>query len=100
MRRGRIYNKIYTPELWEQVNQKNKDILADFIAEYHQRRKSQSTIDAYYQDARVVFIYILRFLNNKCILDLHKKDFRGMPYLLWLGRCCGDSSSTMCRKRF
>jgi len=32
-----VYNRIYTPELWEQVNQENKDILEDFLAEYKQQ---------------------------------------------------------------
>lgn len=95
MRRGRIYNKIYTPELWEQVNQNNKEILADFTDEYRQRKKAKSTIDAYYQDARVIFIYILKFLNNKCILDLHKKDFRGMS--IWLSEDCNMSANRVNR---
>ena len=46
MERGRIYNRIYTPELWEQVNPENKAILEDFMAEYRQRKKAKSTIDA------------------------------------------------------
>ena len=57
MKRGRIYNKIYTPELWEQVNPANKAILEDFMAEYRQRKKAKSTIDAYFQDARIILIY-------------------------------------------
>lgn len=81
MKRGRIYNKIFTPELWEQVNPDNKALLEDFLAEYRQRKKAKSTIEAYFQDGRYILIYVLLNLNNRSILDLKKKDFRGMS--LW-----------------
>lgn len=78
MGRGRVYNNFLTPERWEQVNPENKTILEDFLAEYKQRRKSQGTIDGYFADLRIVFIYILLKLGNRSILELKKKDFRGM----------------------
>lgn len=78
MPRGRIYNNFYTPELWEQVNKKNKRILDDFIAEYKQRKMSKGTIAGYRNDLRIILIYILKELNNRCILELNKKDFRGL----------------------
>lgn len=78
MSRGRIYNNFYTPELWDQVNKENKQILDDFLAEYKQRKKSKGTISGYKNDLRIILIYILKELDNKCILDLKKKDFRGL----------------------
>ena len=93
--RGRIYNRIYTPELWEQVNNENKLILQDFISEYRQRKKSKNTINAYYNDARIIFIYILKNLNNKSILELKKKDFRGLS--IWLSENCEMSASRVNR---
>lgn len=93
--RGRIYNKIYTPELWEQVNPENKAILEDFMAEYRQRKKAKSTIDAYFQDARIILIYTLLHLNNRCILDLKKKDFRGLS--IWLSEDCDMSANRVNR---
>lgn len=84
-----VYNRIYTPELWEQVNQDNKDILEDWLAEYRQRKKAKGTIDMYYQNVRIVFIYILKKHKNKCILDMTKKDFRNMS--LWLSEECNLS---------
>lgn len=95
MKRGRVYNKFYTPELWEQVNKDNKAILDDFMAEYRQRKKSKGTIDSYYQDARYIFIYVLKFLDNKCILDLKKKDFRGMS--LYFSEDCNMSPNRVNR---
>lgn len=78
MGRGRVYNYFYTDELWAQVNSENKLILDDFIQEYRQRKMSKGTIDGYYHDLRIVLIYILQKLGNRCILDLKKKDFRGL----------------------
>lgn len=36
------------------------------------------TISGYKNDLRIIMIYILKELNNKCILKLKKKDFRGL----------------------
>lgn len=76
--RGRIYNNFYTSELWEQVNKENKRIIDDFLAEYKQRKKSKGTIDGYFNDLRIIMIYILKELGNRCVLELNKKDFRGL----------------------
>lgn len=77
MPRGRIYNNFYTPELWEQVNKKNKRILDDFIAEYKQRKMSKGTIAGYRNDLRIILIYILKELDNRCILELNKRILEG-----------------------
>lgn len=89
--RGRIYNRFYSDELWAQVNKKNKDILQDFLEEYKQRKKSKGTIDTYYQNLRIVFIYILREHDNKYILDMTRKDFRRLS--LYLTDECGMSAA-------
>lgn len=79
MARGRgVYNNFYTSELWEHVNRENKRILDDFLSEYRQRKMSKGTIAGYRNDLRIVLIYILKELDNRCILELNKKDFRGL----------------------
>lgn len=89
--RGRVYNKIYYPELWEQVNQENKDLLDDFLIELKSRKKKKSTIDQYFNDGRIIFIYILKEMKNKSILELNKKNFRNMS--LWMIDNMGVSNS-------
>ena len=91
MSRGRIYNSFYTPELWEQVNPENKRILDDFLAEYKQRKMSKGTIAGYKNDLRIILIYILKELNNQSILNLKKKDFRGLS--LYFTDECGMSAA-------
>lgn len=95
MARGRIYNNFYTDELWKQVNKENKMILDDFLAEYKQRKKSKGTIDGYYHDLRIIFIYVLKELNNESILKLNKKDFRGMS--IYFSDKCEMSASRVNR---
>ncbi len=89
MARGKIYNQFYTSELWEQVNKENKRIIDDFLAEYKQRKKSKGTIDGYFNDLRIIMIYILKELDNRCVLELNKKDFRGLS--LYFTEECGMS---------
>ena len=74
-KRGRVYNRFFTEELWEQVNPENKRIMNDFLAEYRQQKKSAGTITQYAADIRISFIYILKKLDNKCRLELKRKDF-------------------------
>lgn len=95
MARGRIYNNFYTPELWGQVNKENKRILEDFLAEYKQRKKSKNTISSYFQDLRIILIYILKEHRNKSVLEMNKKDFRGMS--LYFTEECGMSSARVNR---
>ena len=47
------YNKIYTPEKWALVNPENKAVIDDFLTEYKQQKKSQNTIDAYFNDMKM-----------------------------------------------
>ena len=78
LERGRIYHNFYTEELWSQVNKENKNIMEDFLQEYKQRKMSKGTIAGYRNDLRIIMIYILKELGNRCFLDLKKKDFRNL----------------------
>ena len=92
-----VYNRTYTPELWEQVNPENKDVLDDFIMEYKQRKKAKGTIDGYYQDLRIILIHILEKYKNCSILELNKKDFRNIS--IWLSDESDLSSSRVNRMK-
>lgn len=73
---AQVYNRTFTPEKWELVNKGNKDIINDFITECKAQKKSVGTQKQYYNDCRIVAIYCLDQLENKCFLDLNKRDFR------------------------
>jgi len=95
MARGRVYNNFYTKELWDQVNKENKRILDDFLAEYKQRKKSKGTTNGYFYDLRIIFIFVLKKLDNRSILSLNKKDFRSMS--IYFSDECGMSASRVNR---
>lgn len=73
---SQIYNRIYTPELYEQVSKENKDIIEDFIREMKSRKKSEGTLKQYKNDLRCFAIWLVMEKNGKSILDLKKRDYR------------------------
>lgn len=82
LNRGRVYNRIYSEEEWLEVNKINKDIIDDFLEEYKQRKIKPSTIKQYFNDLRIIALYIKRELGNRSVLELGKKDFRRLS--IWL----------------
>lgn len=79
------YNKIYTPEKWEQVNKENKELIDDFITECKAKRRSEGTQKQYFADLRRVAIWVLENCDNQSFLDLNKRDFRRFIYDILLG---------------
>ncbi len=78
----RVYNKIYTPEEYLNVNLINLDIIEDFLEEYQQRKIKKTTLEQYANDLRIIALFTKRFCDNKSFLDLVKRDFRKMS--IWL----------------
>lgn len=78
MSTGNIYNRVYTPEKWEQVNKYNKDLMEDFLTELKAQKKKEGTIKQYRNDLRIILIYIFDELGNKPIYKLKKKQFRNL----------------------
>ena len=81
MAREHTYNRLFTQEKWDRVNNENKLIIEDFLEEYRAQKKKESTIQQYRYDCRFISIYILENCNNKTITELTKKDFRRL--VLW-----------------
>lgn len=65
-----------TQEKWEQVNPENKRLLKEFMLTLKQEGRSKATIETYEGNAKRFLIYALEQLDNRCITDLRKKDFR------------------------
>ena len=55
MARSTVYNNTTSDELWEKVNQKNKDLLNDFIEYLNSTDKSDLTIINYSSDLKNMF---------------------------------------------
>lgn len=77
-----VYNRIYTNEKWEQVNKYNKNLLSDYMKQIKSEGKSESSQKQYFNDARIILIYIMEELDNKPLYKLSRKSFRNM--ILWM----------------
>lgn len=91
MARGRVYNRTFNEEDWKQVNKLNKNLIDDFCIEMKSNKKKDSTIYQYYNDLRIIAIYVLKELGNKPIIELNKKHFRNIN--LWFMNDLGLSSA-------
>lgn len=76
------YNRIYTEEKWEKVNKFNKDLLGDYMLQIKAEGKSAGSQKQYFNDSRIIMIYILEQLDNKPLYKLNRKSFRNM--VLWM----------------
>lgn len=77
-----VYNRIFTEEKWERVNKYNKNLLNDYMMQIKSEGKSKGTMNQYFNDARIILIYILEELDNKPLYKLNRKSFRNM--VLWM----------------
>lgn len=91
MTRENVYNNFFDKEIYDKVNPDNKSLLDDYMLELKQNKKSNLTIYQYKNDIRIAFIFIYKKLENRNVLELSKKDFRG--YSLYLSEECGVSSA-------
>lgn len=73
-----VYNRFYDETKWNSVPKFNKTLIDDFLLELKAQGKSKGTISQYFNDLRIICIYIHDELRNKEFRQLKKKDFRNM----------------------
>lgn len=76
-----VYNRVYTKEKWDKVNKYNKQLLDDYILQIKSESKSEGSIKQYYNDARIIMIYVMESCKNKEFYKLKSKSFRN--FKLW-----------------
>lgn len=97
MARKTVYNRIFNEEDWEKVNPKNKQLFEEWKTYLMSVNKSEGTIKQYYNDLRILAIFLYKHCNNKFIVDLNKRDiiaFQGYCLNQW-----GHSSNRVRRLR-
>lgn len=72
----RVYNRVFSNEIWDQVNQRNKELLDDFILDLRERKCSPATIRQYGYDLRALCCYLYSAYDNRFILELGKKELK------------------------
>lgn len=73
-----VYNRFFEQSKWDEVPKFNKDLIDDFLLELKSQGKSEGTVHQYFNDLRIICIYIHDELGNKEFHKLKKKHFRNM----------------------
>lgn len=68
------HNNIVTDELLSQVNPENIELGKDFLDYLRSVDRSPNTIDAYANDLKIFWVYLLLHCNNKFFIDLSKRE--------------------------
>ena len=82
MARTTKMNTITSPELWAQVNQDNKQLLADFLDYLRSIQRSETTIHGYDNDIQIAFVWCLEHNNNAYFVNWTKRNI--VAYQNWL----------------
>lgn len=68
------HNNIVTDELLSQVNKENIELGKDFLDYLRSIDRSPNTIDAYANDLKIFWVYLLQHCNNKFFIELSKRE--------------------------
>lgn len=82
MARNTKMNSITSPDLLEQVNPENKQLLADFLDYLRSVQRSETTIAGYDNDIQIAWVWCLQNNDNKFFVDWSKRNI--VAYQNWL----------------
>lgn len=82
MARTTKMNSITSPDLLEQVNAKNKQLLIDFLDYLRAVQRSDTTIHGYENDIQIAWVWCLQHNDNKFFIDWTKRNI--LAYQNWL----------------
>ena len=94
MSRKTKMNNITTPELLQQVNPKNIQLLKDFLSYLKAVQRSETTIHGYENDIQIAWVWCLQNNDNKYFIDWSKRNV--LAYQNWL---LGDNENSPARVR-
>ena len=69
-----VYNRIYTKEKWEQVNNYNKELMEDFINYLESTDHAKTSLKVYKNNMEIFFVYLLKHAKNKDFVNIKKRD--------------------------
>ena len=74
MGRSTVYNQITSPELIEQINKDNIQLMDDFLIYLKSVDRSDTTINGYRNDLLIFFCWNVNSNGNKYFIDLTKRE--------------------------
>lgn len=72
--RTTVYNNIVTAEKFAKVNPKNIELGEDFLEYLQSIDRSPQTIEAYRNDLKIFWVWLLENCDNKFFVDLKKRE--------------------------
>ena len=75
-------NSLTSPELLEQVNPENKELLQEFLDYLRSTQRSEGTIFGYKHDISIAFVWALQYNNNLPFVEWKKRHI--VKYQNWL----------------
>lgn len=75
-------NSLTSPELLEQVNPENKELLQEFLDYLRSTQRSEGTISGYQHDINIAFVWALQHNNNLPFVEWKKRHI--VKYQNWL----------------
>lgn len=90
-------NDLTSPELIEQINPVNRDLLSDFLEYLKSVQRSDTTIEAYRGDINIAFVWNLQNNNNIPYTEWTKRNI--VKYQNWLLNENGNSPARVRRLR-
>lgn len=69
-------NVYFTKSRWEVVNETNKLLLKEWCMDMRARKVTLNSISQYEGDAKLVFIYMLLYQENKTVLEMTLRDWK------------------------
>ena len=88
-------NDITSPELLNQINPHNKELLNDFLDYLRSVQRSETTIAGYENDLQIAFVWCLQHNDNKFFVDWTKRNI--IAYQNWLLNENGNSPARIRR---
>jgi integrase len=72
--RTTVYNNIYNKEDWAKVCKFNKELFEEWKFYLISIGRAESSIKQYGYDIRILLIFLMKYCDNKMIVDLNKRD--------------------------
>ena len=95
MARATKMNKITSPELLAQVNQKNTELKNEYLNYLRAINRSEGTIKQYNSDLDIFFVWVLQHAGNKEFIRITKRDI--ITFQGWLINDNGNSPARVRR---
>lgn len=97
MGRKTKHNSLTSPELLEQVNPKNLQLMNEFIDYLRSVQRSEGTLRQYESDLKIAFVWNVQFNGNKFFVNWTKRNI--VAYQNWLLNTNGNSPARVRRMK-